>query len=121
MRAGRCGASPSLFARWLQRQKRMPHGSSDLDFELAQLVTQRLQSAAGQYVFSYSAQNAEGVCRPSTLLDLTEITPAKSVRVSLGEDGEYGLSMICKKFSTTRSRRRSFPGQWGRMLEDQRS
>jgi probable DNA repair protein len=79
-------ARPHAFlTRTLQRQHRMPHGDSTVDWELAQQVTLRLERSAARCVFSYSSQNAEGVCRPSTL-----VTPgmrkkeAKALRKLIG-------------------------------------
>jgi ATP-dependent helicase/nuclease subunit B len=62
----------------LQRKHGMPHADTAADWKLAQQVTLRLQSSAGKIVFSYPAQNAEGSCRPSTLVSsATEITTQK--------------------------------------------
>ncbi len=62
-------ARPHAFlTRSLQRKHRMPHGDSTVDWELAQQVTLRLERSAARCVFSYPSQNAEGVCRPSTLV-----------------------------------------------------
>jgi probable DNA repair protein len=69
----------------LQRKHGMPHSDTTADWKLAQQVTLRLQRSAAKCVFSYPAQNAEGPCRPSTLVSssTTGIT-AQSFRAQLG-------------------------------------
>lgn len=78
-------ARPHAFlTRSLQRIHRMPHGDSTMDWELAQQVTLRLEKSAAKCVFSYPAQNAEGVCRPSTLVPpRTRRVKAKALRKSI--------------------------------------
>jgi ATP-dependent helicase/nuclease subunit B len=79
-------ARPHAFlTRSLQRERRMPHGDSTVDWDLAQQVTLRLKKSAAKCVFSYSSQTAEGVCRPSTLLpsDARKMK-AKALRRSIG-------------------------------------
>jgi ATP-dependent helicase/nuclease subunit B len=79
-------ARPHAFlTRSLQRKHRMPHGDSTVDWELAQQVTLRLERTTAKCVFSYPSQNAEGICRPSTLV--TSDTPkmnAKALRKLIG-------------------------------------
>jgi probable DNA repair protein len=62
----------------------MPHAESATDWKLAQQVTARLQSSAAKCVFSYPSQNADGVCRPSTLVSSFAGTGTKELRLSLG-------------------------------------
>jgi len=70
----------------LQRKHGMPHADTAADWKLAQHVTLRLQSSAGKTIFSYPAQNAEGLCRPSTLVSsATEIT-ARNFRALIAPD-----------------------------------
>lgn len=62
-------ARPHPFlTRSLQKQRNMPHADADADSELAARVTRRLENSAPLCVFSYPAQNADGLCRPSTLV-----------------------------------------------------
>jgi ATP-dependent helicase/nuclease subunit B len=78
-------ARPHPFlTRSLQRDHGMPHADSATDWNLAQQVTARLQSSAAKCVFSYPSQNADGVCRPSTLVSSLVAIGAKELRRSLG-------------------------------------
>jgi ATP-dependent helicase/nuclease subunit B len=73
--------------QWLQREHNMPHADSTADWKLAQEVTLRLQSSAAECVFSFPSQNAEGVCRPSTLVSSgAQEVEAKALRISIGAD-----------------------------------
>ena len=68
---------------WLQRKHGMPHADTTADWQLAQQVTLRLHSSAENIVFSYAAQNAEGPCRPSTLVSSTDEITAQNFRALL--------------------------------------
>jgi ATP-dependent helicase/nuclease subunit B len=83
-------ARPHPFlTRSLQRTHNMPHADSTADWKLAQQVTARLEKSAARCVFSYPAQNGDGVCRPSTLVgSAVRRTQAKALRISIGAD-EY--------------------------------
>jgi ATP-dependent helicase/nuclease subunit B len=73
--------------RSLQRTHNMPHADSTADWKLAQQVTTRLERSAAKCVFSFSSQNAEGVCRPSTLVSSgRQRIEAKAFRMSIGAD-----------------------------------
>jgi ATP-dependent helicase/nuclease subunit B len=73
----------------LQRKHGMPHADTATDWKLAQQATLRLQSSAEKIVFSYPAQNAEGSCRPSTLVSSTTEITAQSFRAQIApDDGE---------------------------------
>jgi ATP-dependent helicase/nuclease subunit B len=66
-------ARPHPFlTRVMQRAHGMPHADASTDWELAQQVTTRLLRSSGKCVFSYTAQNADGACRPSTVIPLAE-------------------------------------------------
>lgn len=52
----------------LQRERGMPHATADADWELARLVTARIQRSAPRCIFSYPAQEKDGPLRPSTVL-----------------------------------------------------
>jgi ATP-dependent helicase/nuclease subunit B len=79
----------SFLTRSLQRKHNMPHADSTADWKLAQQVTSRLERSAARSVFSYPSQNADGACRPSTLVSSgTRRVQAKTLRISLGAD-EY--------------------------------
>jgi len=81
----------------LQRKHAMPHADTAADWKLAQQVTLRLQSSAATSIFSYPAQNAEGPCRPSTLVSstTTEVT-AQSFRAQLaaGEGVDHPTALV---------------------------
>ncbi len=81
-------ARPHPFlSRSLQRKHEMPHAHSDVDWKLAEQVTTRLKQSAGKCVFSYAAQDAEGVCRPSTLVSgLKPPVQAEQVRIAIGAE-----------------------------------
>jgi probable DNA repair protein len=83
-------ARPHPFlTRSLQRAHNMPHADSTADWNLAQQVTTRLERSAAKCVFSYPSQNADGICRPSTLVSSgTRGIQAKALRISIGAD-EY--------------------------------
>jgi ATP-dependent helicase/nuclease subunit B len=73
--------------RSLQRTHNMPHADSTADWKLAQQVTTRLERSAVKCVFSFSSQNAEGVCRPSALVSSgKQPIGAKALRISIGAD-----------------------------------
>jgi ATP-dependent helicase/nuclease subunit B len=69
-----------------QRKHQMPHADSAVDWKLAEQVTRRLQNSAAKCVFSYPVQNAEGVCRPSTLLTGLREISAQNFRRSMAID-----------------------------------
>jgi probable DNA repair protein len=83
-------ARPHPFlTRALQRAHNMPHADSTADWRLAQQVTARLEKSAPKCVFSYPSQNADGACRPSTLVNSGKRRmQAKALRISIGAD-EY--------------------------------
>ena len=64
---------------------KMPHADSTADWELAKQVTTRLQESSAKCVFSYAAQNDQGACRPSTLVDdsVKEIS-SQALRMTIG-------------------------------------
>lgn len=61
------GDAHPLLPRGLQIERGMPHASSSEDWELAKLVTERLQGCSGRMIASYAAQAADGPRRPSTI------------------------------------------------------
>jgi ATP-dependent helicase/nuclease subunit B len=81
-------ARPHPFlTRSLQRTHNMPHADSTADWKLAQQVTARLEKSTARCVFSYPAQNGEGVCRPSTLVSSgVRRIEAKALRISIAAD-----------------------------------
>jgi ATP-dependent helicase/nuclease subunit B len=83
-------ARPHPFlTRSLQRKHHMPHADSAGDWKLAEQVTNRLERSAAKCIFSYPSQNAEGACRPSTLVSSgTPRIQAKALRTSIAAD-EY--------------------------------
>jgi len=83
-------ARPHPFlTRSLQRAHNMPHADSTADWKLAQRVTTRLERSTAKCVFSYPSQNADGACRPSTLVSsVTRKIQAKALRISIAAD-EY--------------------------------
>jgi probable DNA repair protein len=78
----------------LQRKHGMPHADTATDWKLAQQATLRLQSSAGKIVFSYPAQNAEGGCRPSTLVSSTTEITAQSFRALIAADERDDQSRV---------------------------
>jgi ATP-dependent helicase/nuclease subunit B len=70
----------------LQRKHGMPHADTATDWKLAQQATLRLQSSVGNIIFSFPAQNAEGACRPSTLVSTTNGITAQSFRALIAAD-----------------------------------
>jgi probable DNA repair protein len=76
-----------FLTRSVQQTHNMPHADSTADWKLAQQITSRLDRSAAKCVFSYPSQNAEGVCRPSTLVDsVKRKTEAKALRISIAAD-----------------------------------
>lgn len=51
----------------LQHEARMPHAHPRIDWELAEVMTQRLAASAHELVFSYARQNAGAEVNPSRL------------------------------------------------------
>jgi ATP-dependent helicase/nuclease subunit B len=87
------GRPHPFLTRSLQRTHNMPHADSTADWKLAQQVTTRLERSAGKCVFSFPSQNAEGACRPSTLMSAGKTRLAsKALRLSIGagESTELG-------------------------------
>jgi probable DNA repair protein len=81
------GRPHPFLTRSLQRTHNMPHADSIADWKLAQQVTTRLERSAAQCVFSFPSQNAEGACRPSTLVTSgKQKTDARALRISIGAD-----------------------------------
>jgi ATP-dependent helicase/nuclease subunit B len=79
------GRPHPFLTRSLQRTHNMPHADSTADWKLAQQVTTRLERSAAKCVFSFSSQNAEGACRPSTLVIAGKTRVAsKALRLSIG-------------------------------------
>jgi probable DNA repair protein len=75
--------------QWLQLAHAMPHADSTTDWKLAQEVTARLERSAARCVFSFSSQNTEGVCRPSTLVtSSTQKMSAEALRLSINPDAK---------------------------------
>ena len=83
-------ARPHPFlTRSLQRAHNMPHADSTADWKLAQQVTTRLERSTARCIFSYPSQNADGACRPSTLVSpVTRKVQAKELRLVIAAD-EY--------------------------------
>jgi ATP-dependent helicase/nuclease subunit B len=79
------GRPHPFLTRSLQRIHNMPHAESTADWKLAQQVTTRLERSAAKCVFSFPLQNAEGVCRPSTLVGAQKPRlTSKALRISMG-------------------------------------
>ncbi len=85
-------ARPHPFlTRSLQRTHNMPHADSTADWKLAQQVTTRLETSTAKCVFSYPSQNAEGTCRPSTLVSsVRRKVKAKALRISIAAEEYLG-------------------------------
>ena len=85
-------ARPHPFlTRSLQRTHNMPHADSTADWKLAQQVTTRLERSTAKCIFSYPSQNADGVCRPSTLVSpATRKVQAKELRLVIAADEYLG-------------------------------
>ena len=64
----------------------MPHADSAADWKLAEQVTLRLQRSAAKCIFSYPEQNADGKCRPSTVVSSLPQVSAQKLRASMGAD-----------------------------------
>ncbi|MEA3007468.1 MAG: ATP-dependent helicase/nuclease subunit, partial [Acidobacteriaceae bacterium] len=79
------GRPHPFLTRSLQRTHNMPHADSTADWKLAQQVTTRLERSAAKCIFSFPLQNAEGACRPSTLVSTGKTRLAsKALRLSIG-------------------------------------
>jgi ATP-dependent helicase/nuclease subunit B len=79
------GRPHPFLTRSLQRTHNMPHADSAADWKLAQQVTTRLERSAAKCIFSFPLQNAEGACRPSTLVSTGKTRLAsKALRLSIG-------------------------------------
>jgi ATP-dependent helicase/nuclease subunit B len=81
------GRPHPFLTRSLQRTHNMPHADSNADWKLAQQVTTRLEKSAAKCVFSFPSQNAEGLCRQSTLVSAGKTRLAsQALRQSIGAD-----------------------------------
>ncbi|MDX6456622.1 MAG: ATP-dependent helicase/nuclease subunit [Acidobacteriaceae bacterium] len=79
------GRPHPFLTRSLQRTHNMPHADSAADWKLAQQVTTRLERSAAKCIFSFPLQNAEGACRPSTLVSTGKTRlSSKALRLSIG-------------------------------------
>ncbi|MEA2259881.1 MAG: ATP-dependent helicase/nuclease subunit [Acidobacteriaceae bacterium] len=79
------GRPHPFLTRSLQRTHNMPHADSAADWKLAQQVTTRLERSAAKCIFSFPLQNAEGACRPSTLVSTGKTRLAsQALRLSIG-------------------------------------
>jgi ATP-dependent helicase/nuclease subunit B len=79
------GRPHPFLTRSLQRTHNMPHADSTADWKLAHQVTTRMERSAAKCVFSFPSQNAEGACRPSTLVIAGKTRVAsKALRLSIG-------------------------------------
>jgi probable DNA repair protein len=64
------GATHPLLPPEVQRDFGMPHGTAQLDWELAEAITARLLASAPEVVFSFARQNEGSEARPSRLVGL---------------------------------------------------
>jgi len=64
------GATHPLLPPEVQRDFGMPHGTAQLDWELAQAITARLLAAAPDVTFSFAGQSEGSEARPSRLVGL---------------------------------------------------
>jgi probable DNA repair protein len=62
------GLTHPLLPAHLQREAQMPHGSAQLDWELAQSITTRLLGSAAEIHFSFAHQVEGAEARPSRLI-----------------------------------------------------
>lgn len=65
------GAAHPLLPLEVQREAGMPHGSAQVDWELASEMTDRLARSAPEVVFSYARQNEGVEARPSRIVTWT--------------------------------------------------
>lgn len=70
------GALHPLLPPEVQREFGMPHGSPQLDFELARTITQRLTTSGQEIHFSYARQTDGVEARPSRLIEQFAGPPA---------------------------------------------
>jgi probable DNA repair protein len=69
------GATHPLLPPEVQRDSGMPHGTAQLDWELAQTITARLLASAPEVVFSFARQSEGSEARPSRLVTLVAGPP----------------------------------------------
>ena len=74
------GAAHPLLPIGIQRETGMPHATPQLDWELAEAITNRLLASAPEVRFSFAKQNESGEVRPSRLItaiagEAEELTP----------------------------------------------
>lgn len=61
------GTTHPLLPIDVQREAAMPHATAQIDWDLAQSITSRLLSSAGEVCFSFARQGEDGDARPSRL------------------------------------------------------
>ena len=100
------GRPHPFLTRSLQRIHNMPHAESTADWKLAQQVTTRLERSAAKCVFSFPAQNAEGICRPSTLVSArkTQINVERPAHIDGSQRSRCpGRTPACRRRASGRS------------------
>jgi ATP-dependent helicase/nuclease subunit B len=70
------GPTHPLLPLEVQRQARMPHATSQLDWELSDSIVARLLSSAPEVCFSYACQSEDAETRPSRMIIRAAGTPS---------------------------------------------
>lgn len=88
----------------LQRERGMPHAGRNADWELARLVTERIQRSTSRLLVSYPMQEKDGQLRPSPVfLPQPPIVPSARMRESLAappageEAGAGNLALVLEE------------------------
>jgi probable DNA repair protein len=76
------GATQPLLPPEVQRESGMPHGSPQLDWDLARAITTRLLATAPEVTFSFALQSEGSEARPSRLVSLL-VGPAQALPAEL--------------------------------------
>ena len=107
------GSTHPLLPIEVQREARMPHATPQLDWELAETVTERLLSSAPQVCFSYARQKEDVEARASRLVGLhggapqslpPELTPEAlrpSATVAFEDTAAIALPSVAAKKRTS--------------------
>lgn len=107
------GSTHPMLPIEVQREARMPHATAQLDWELAESVTERVLSSAPQVCFSYACQKEDVEARPSRLVvlhagaphslppELTPDAPRASTTVAFTDTAAIALPSVAAKMRTS--------------------
>ena len=88
----------------VQRQAKMPHATSQLDWELSNLIVSRLLSSAPEVCFSYARQGGDAEARASRMIVSVAGTPTALPAELIAPQAPQSLTIPFDDFSMTEFR-----------------